>query len=150
MVDFKNMAARVQCSSPESIFFVVDFRDYQLCDAEDPSDVESFLAFVDEPARIIGLSCMANLLPFTILSAEALNAPYPYGTIVLGGVGPTAAEHEILTRFPWIDIISWGEGELTRPELLEALTKKGDLAGVAGISYGAGGEGRHNPRPTAK
>src|SRR5512144_2165073 len=53
----------------EQAGFTVDFRDYQLCDSNDPFDLEAFLAFVSDPAPVIGLSCMANLLPFTILAA---------------------------------------------------------------------------------
>src|SRR5512144_1235107 len=70
----------------EAAGFTVDFRDYQLCDSYDPFDLETFLAFVAHPAPVIGLSCMANLLPFTLLAAEALKARYPDRKIVLGGV----------------------------------------------------------------
>lgn len=123
----------------------VDFRDYQTCEADYPFDINVFLQFLDDPAPIVGLSCMANLLPFTILAAQALKARYPDRTIILGGVGPTAVEEKILTRFPWIDIIARGEGELTGPELLKTLAGKGDLSAVAGISYGENGTVRHTP-----
>lgn len=129
----------------EAAGFSVDFRDYQLCDAEDPFDIDAFLGFLENPAAIIGLSCMANLLPFTILAAKELKARYPDRTIILGGVGPKAVEDAILTRFPWIDVISRGEGELTGPELLKVLRQKGDLSTVAAISYHEKGSVRHNP-----
>jgi anaerobic magnesium-protoporphyrin IX monomethyl ester cyclase len=122
----------------EDAGLIVDFRDYQACEEEDPFDMETFLAFLESPAAVIGLSCMANLLPFTILAAKAFKERYPDRTIVLGGVGPKAVEEAILTRFPWIDVICRGEGELTGPELLHALKRKTDLSSVAGISY------RHN------
>ena len=70
--------------------FTVDFRDYQLSDSDDPFDVEAFLSFVADPAPVIGLSCMANLLPFTLLAARALKDRYPDRKIVLGGVGTKA------------------------------------------------------------
>ena len=54
----------------------MDFRDYQLSEADDPFDVETFLAFVADPAPVVGLSCMANLLPFTLLAAQALKERY--------------------------------------------------------------------------
>jgi radical SAM superfamily enzyme YgiQ (UPF0313 family) len=129
----------------EAAGFSVDFRDYQLCDAEDPFKIESFLTFLEKPAPVIGLSCMANLLPFTILSAKALKERYPDRTIILGGVGPKAVEHAILSRFPWIDVISRGEGELTGPELLKAVTQKGNLSRVASVSYRENGTVRHTP-----
>jgi radical SAM superfamily enzyme YgiQ (UPF0313 family) len=88
---------------------------------------------------------MANLLPFTILAAKALKAQYPDRTVILGGVGPKAVEDKILSRFPWIDIIARGEGELTGPALLAALHSNGDLSAVAGVSYRENGSVRHTP-----
>ncbi len=129
----------------EDAGFSVDFRDYQLCEADDPFETDTFLDFLDDPAPLIGLSCMANLLPFTILASEALKARYPDRTVILGGVGPKAVEHKILSRFPWIDIICRGEGELTGPELLRALKHGEDPAAVAGISFRQNGHIRHTP-----
>ena len=107
----------------EAAGFTVDFRDYQLCESEDPFDLDAFLNFAAEPAPVIGLSCMANLLPFTLLAAEALKARYPDRKVVLGGVGTKAVEDKILRRFPAIDVIARGEGEETGPELLRALKR---------------------------
>jgi len=129
----------------EDAGFSVDFRDYQLCEAEDPFDTGTFLDFLQDPAPIIGLSCMANLLPFTLLAAQALKKRYPDRIVILGGVGPKAVEHKILSRFPWIDLISRGEGELTGPELPGALQHAGDLSTVKGISYRTNGDIRHTP-----
>ena len=125
--------------------FQVDFRDYQTVASDDPFDMDVFLSFVANPARCIGLSCMANLLPFTILAARALKRRYPDRLIVLGGVGSKAVEDKILERFPWIDVICRGEGELTGPEMLTALRDGGEPASVDGISYRTG-DGRivHN------
>jgi radical SAM superfamily enzyme YgiQ (UPF0313 family) len=124
--------------------FTVDFRDYQLNDFGDPFDVEAFLSFVADPAPVIGLSCMANLLPFTLLAAKALKERYPDRKIVLGGVGTKSVEDKVLNRFPWIDVIARGEGEQTGPELMRALDG-GDLAVVQGISYRKDGSIAHNP-----
>jgi len=126
----------------EDAGFTVDFRDYQTCPADDPFDLDTFLEFVHDPAPVIGLSCMANLLPFTLLAARALKARYPDRVIVLGGVGPKAVEDKLLRRFPWIDVIARGEGETLGPELLRAL-HGGDLAEVRGISYRHNGDIRH-------
>ncbi len=105
----------------EAAGFAVDFRDYQLCPYTDPFDLEAFCAFCDDPAPVIGLSCMANLLPFTILAARKIRRRWPDRVIVLGGVGPKSVERQILERFGWIDAICRGEGERTGPELLAAL-----------------------------
>jgi radical SAM superfamily enzyme YgiQ (UPF0313 family) len=128
----------------EAAGFTVDFRDYQLWETEDPFDLEAFLTFAADPAPVIGLSCMANLLPFTILAAEALKARYPDRKIVLGGVGTKSVEEKILRRFSWVDVIARGEGEATGPDLMRALDG-GSLDSVLGISYRHNGSIAHNP-----
>jgi anaerobic magnesium-protoporphyrin IX monomethyl ester cyclase len=128
----------------ENAGFTVDFRDYQLSEAADPFDMESFISFMANPSKVIGLSCMANLLPFTMLAARALKEHFPGVTIVLGGVGSKSVEDKILNAFPWIDIIARGEGEQTGPELLRAL-QNGGLHSVHGISFRENGSILHNP-----
>ena len=124
----------------------VDFRDYQTAPYDDPFDLANFLEFVKDPAPVLGLSCMANLLPFTLHAMRTLKERYPDRVLVLGGVGSKAVEDKILARFPWVDVIARGEGEITGPELVRTLREGGDLAGVAGISYrAADGAIRHNP-----
>jgi anaerobic magnesium-protoporphyrin IX monomethyl ester cyclase len=125
----------------------VDFRDYQLCPAEDRFDLNVFLDFVGEPADVIGLSCMANLLPFTMLAARALRERFPDRRIILGGVGSKSVEEQVLQRFPWIDVICRGEAEICGPALLAALKRGEDLAAVPGISYRCGGKIKHTRRP---
>ncbi len=129
----------------EQAGYTVDFRDYQVVDSDEPFDMEVFLEFLRDPAPVIGLSCMANLLPFTILAMKALRERYPDRTLVLGGVGSTAVDDKILTRFPWIDLICRSEGERTAPELLGVLKQGGDLAAVDGISFRQNGDVRRNP-----
>lgn len=117
----------------EDAGFTVDFRDYQLNEYQDPFTVEHILDFLADSAPIVGFSCMANLLPFCILAMKAFRERYPEKTLILGGVGAKSVEHEILQRFPWIDLIAVGEGEVTGPELLRALQEKRDLTEVSGL-----------------
>ncbi len=123
----------------------VDFRDYQTVDSDRPFDMDVFLDFLRNPAPVIGLSCMANLLPFTILAMKALRQRYPGHALVLGGVGSKAVEEKILSRFPWIDIICRGEAERTGPELLATIRRGGDLAAVDGLSFRSNGRIVHTP-----
>ena len=117
----------------EDAGFTVDFRDYQLCEAEDPFDMVKLLEFIKNPAPVIGLSCMANLLPFTMLAFKALRQRYPDRTLILGGVGSKSVEDKILSRFPWLDIICRGEAEHAGPELLRSLSDGQDLSLVKGL-----------------
>ena len=129
----------------EDAGFDVDFRDYQTCASDTPFDMDVFLEFLAGPAPVIGLSCMANLLPFTLLALRALCERYPDRTLVLGGVGSKAVEDKLLRRFPWMDVICRGEGELTAPDLLRTLQSDGDLANVPGISFQRDGQIVHTP-----
>jgi anaerobic magnesium-protoporphyrin IX monomethyl ester cyclase len=129
----------------EDAGFAVDFRDYQCVASDEPFDMAVFLEFVRDPAPVIGLSCMANLLPFTILAMRALRERFPDRTLVLGGVGSKAVEEQILTRFPWIDIICRGEAERTGPELLRTIQRGGNLTTVDGVSFRRNGSVLHTP-----
>ena len=122
----------------EQAGFEVDFRDYQGFETNDPFETESIMKFLENPAPILGVSCMANLLPFTLLALKEFKSRYPDVTVVIGGVGPTAVERQIIEKFDWIDIIGRGEGEITVPLLVKALKEGGDLSQVPGISYRAG------------
>ncbi len=129
----------------EDAGFRVDFRDYQTCPSDDPFDLDTFLEFLKNPAPIIGLSCMANLLPFTMLAIRAIRDAYPDCQVVLGGVGSKGVEDKILQRFPWVEVICRGEGERTGVELVQQLTNGKQLDQVDGISFrAANGSIRHN------
>jgi len=129
----------------EDAGFAVDFRDYQRVESDDPFDRRVLVDFLRDPAEVIGLSCMANLLPFAILAMRTLREAYPGRTLVLGGVGSKAVEEQILRRFPWIDVICRGEAELTGPELLRTIQRGGDLAAVDGVSFRRNGRIVHTP-----
>jgi radical SAM superfamily enzyme YgiQ (UPF0313 family) len=131
----------------EDAGLAVDFRDYQCVDSDSPFDMQVFLDFLRDPAPVIGLSCMANLLPFTLLAMRALAERYPDRTVVLGGVGTKAVEEQILSRFPWVQIICRGEAERSGPELVAALREGRDLAAVPGLSFRTNGRIVHTPDP---
>jgi radical SAM superfamily enzyme YgiQ (UPF0313 family) len=132
-------------SALEENGYGVDLRDYQLSSGPGMFDVEHTLGFLEDSTAIVGFSCMANLLPYTLLVAQALKARNPEKTVILGGTGPTAVERGILERFEAIDLIVRGEGECTVIELIEALAGKRRLDGVDGISYRCNGSVAHNP-----
>ena len=119
----------------EKAGFPVDFRDYQLNTYEDPFSIDNCIEFLSDSAPIIGISVMANLLPFAVLLAAELKNRYPEKTIILGGVGAKSVEKEILERFPGIDIISYGEGEAAGPILIEHLTNGKNLSTCPNIFY---------------
>jgi len=115
--------------------FIVDFRDYQLNNYNDPFETDNILDFLKDSADIVGFSCMANLLPFTILAIKKFKEKYPDKTVLLGGVGPKAVEKKIIKEFPWIDIIVRGEAENTLPLLLKALIDKKPIDNINGLTF---------------
>lgn len=135
-------------SALEAAGFTVDFRDYQMHDAEEPFSSAEILRALEGSAPIVGFSCMANLLPFTLLAMREVKRAHPDKTLVLAGVGPKSVEEAILERFDWVDLIVRGEAEVSAPLLLAALTSGGDLSRVPGISFrDADGHVRHTERP---
>jgi anaerobic magnesium-protoporphyrin IX monomethyl ester cyclase len=131
----------------EAAGFEVDFRDYQLHEADELFSSDEILRFLDSPAPVVGFSCMANLLPFTLLAMRDFKAAHPQCTLLLAGVGPKSVETMILERFPWVDIIVRGESENSAPILLAALKHSKSLENVPGISYRSASGVRHNERP---
>lgn len=134
-------------SALEEAGFVVDFRDYQMHEAGDPFSADEVLRFLDGPASVVGFSCMANLLPFTLMAMNRVKEAYPDKTLILAGVGPKAVEHLIMERFDWVDIIVRGEAEQIAPQLIHALKHNMPLKDVPGISFRDGATVVHTPRP---
>lgn len=133
----------------EQAGFSCDLRDYQQHVSDDPFSSEAIADFCRDPAPIIGLSCMANLLPFTIMAARKLRELYPDRLIVLGGVGAKSVECAVLEAFPWIDVVAHGEGERTIVELLRAVKARRSLECVAGLAVrrADGGVQLNPPQP---
>jgi radical SAM superfamily enzyme YgiQ (UPF0313 family) len=124
----------------ENAGFSVDFRDFQLNEYDEPFDNDRIIEFLEGSADIIGFSCMANLLPFVLLAMKAVKERFPGKFLILGGVGAKSVETKILERFPWIDCIAAGEGEVTGPQLVGALKRGSDLRDVPGL-YLRGSDG---------
>jgi radical SAM superfamily enzyme YgiQ (UPF0313 family) len=149
--------------SLEQAGFTVDFRDFQLCAADDLFSETAMTAFLADSADVLFVSCMANLLPFTLLALRRFKQQHPAVTVVLGGVGPFAVELRILEVCPWIDVIGIGEGERSTPLLLHAIKAQTghrgggpvggaahtplDLSTVPGIAWRKEGRPVRNPPP---
>lgn len=90
----------------------VELVDYQLFSDAQKFDVDLFVEALDDLAPLVGIGCMSNLLPFSILAARRIKRAQPDCRIVLGGVGPSPVASELLRAFPFIDCVVEGEGEL--------------------------------------
>jgi anaerobic magnesium-protoporphyrin IX monomethyl ester cyclase len=132
-------------SALEGAGFEVDLRDYQRHHSDDLFSADAIADFCRDPAPIIGLSCMANLLPFAILAARELRRRHPDRLIVLGGVGAKSVETAVLEAFPWIDAVAHGEGERTVLELVRATRAGAPVDAVRGLAVRTRDGVRFNP-----
>ena len=119
-------------SALEEAGFQVDYRDYQMHEAEELFSADEVARFLEGSAPVVGFSCMANLLPFTLLAMRRFKELHPEKTLILAGVGPKSVEAKILQRCPWVDLIVRGEAERSAPILLDALTRHHQLWGAGG------------------
>ncbi|TDJ73665.1 MAG: B12-binding domain-containing radical SAM protein [Planctomycetota bacterium] len=98
---------------------------------------------------VLGLSVMGATLPIALAIARRVRARAAETSIVLGGPGTTGVDRVVLERFPWIDAVVRGEGEVTLPELLGRFAAGRELAGVRGTTWrdAAGAVHREDDRP---
>ncbi len=106
-----------------------ELKDYQFAEMLDPFHLDIFKEFIGETADIVGISSMANLLPFVIHCAEDLKRERPDLRIVLGGVGASPVATEIIQSFPFIDYVVVGEGEQAIIDIVEGKAKQGVVQG---------------------
>jgi hypothetical protein len=112
---------------------------------------------LDDPvARIIelGQSNKLTAIGFTVMPGPQLNhavvdarrikAALPDAPIVWGGYFPSQ-HYETVLQDDAIDIIVHSQGEQTFLELVDVLTRGGDLSSILGLIYKENGAIRHNP-----
>lgn len=117
----------------------VDFRDYQFYKAENPFDPDNIVSFLKDSSDIIAISTMCNFLPFIVLALKKIKQQLPHKVIILVGPGPTSVARQLLSAFPFIEIIVLGEGEETIVELMNQLASHKNLDDVAGIAFRSDG-----------
>ncbi len=118
----------------EKVGCCVDFRDYQTASYINPLNLESMIDFFAECEDTIGISCLFNVIPFLLPALKKIKAEHPEKTIILGGPGPSSTAEKLVERFPFIDVVVKGEGELTAVDLAKGLPYKD----VKGIVYNTG------------
>ena len=102
------------------------------------------------PCDVLGLSVMGATTPIALAIARRVRAAAgERPLIVLGGPGTTGIDAALVERFPWIDAVVRGEGEVTLPALLERWAAGAPLDGISGVTHrgpgGVGGAARREP-----
>lgn len=87
-------------------------------------------------------TCNTYLVARTLETAKKVN---PRILTVAGGQHFTATAEESLEKYPEIDVIVRGEGEVTLTELVKRLDSGLSIKHVKGASYRHNGQIRHNP-----
>lgn len=124
----------------------VDLRDLQFLDWELFASPDAIAAAIGETHRIVGLSCMADLLPLTVAVAQRLKQADPERVVVLGGWGPSTVSAQLVDAFKWIDFVARGEGDESLPNLILSLsTPGGDPTKVKGLDGWWDGRRLHTP-----
>jgi len=88
-----------------------------------------------EKPDLIGMSFGTQIRFSAFDLARLIKKNFPQIPLVVGGPHPTLTYQDLLENIPEIDIVLRGEGEISFVNLVKTIEKKGDLAGVKGISF---------------
>jgi radical SAM superfamily enzyme YgiQ (UPF0313 family) len=100
---------------------------------------------VDFEPHLACFSVQCTTYPPALMIAEELKKLRPRIKIVFGGHNASFVDEATLSRFPQVDAIVRGEGELTFPELVDGLDDKVLLRDVPGITFREGVRIVRNP-----
>ncbi|MFQ5409313.1 MAG: B12-binding domain-containing radical SAM protein, partial [Anaerolineales bacterium] len=121
--------------------------DYEIVDANLVDDgAERIIARGREtPLTAIGFTVMPGpQLNHAVADAKRIKAALPGAPIVWGGYFPSQHANTILQE-EYVDYCIHSQGEQTFRELVDVLSRGGDLASIAGLSYRDEGKIHHNP-----
>jgi len=102
------------------------------------SDEEIIASIVAENPMCVGMTIFGCSLPHAQKLATAIKAEWPECLIVIGGYHPSTVPSCI--DYPDFDYAVIGEGEITFPELLNAVLNDTPLQQVKGIAFVQNGE----------
>ncbi len=96
---------------------------------------ESVQLILQENPDLVGFSVQCTTFPAVVRITELLRMQKPGLKIVLGGHDVSFADQLTLEKFPWIDAVIRGEGELTFKELASAYAEGKTPAGISGTTW---------------
>jgi len=104
-----------------------------------------------EDPDVVGFSTLASSGRTAAITASEVKKKNPEVNIVFGNYYATFNTERIMQKYPWVDIIARGEGEVTTLELAECLKNEGKLKSILGITFREKGEVISTPdRPLIK
>jgi radical SAM superfamily enzyme YgiQ (UPF0313 family) len=88
-----------------------------------------------EDPDLVAFSAQCATFPAVVRIAQLLKQVKPGIKIVAGGHDVSFVAERTLERFPWIDAVVRGEGEITLPELAQAYSNGGDGNDIDGVTW---------------
>ena len=131
-----NLAASLRASAHRSVIldFVLALRDGSLqAGTVLYDDCASRIAA--EAPDLVAFSAQCTTYPPTIAIARRVRERLPAARVVIGGHNASFVDTATLERYPWVDAVVRGEGEVTFGELADAWAEGGDAAQVAGVTW---------------
>lgn len=120
--------ASALCSSG----FDVEYYDF----SESKETIHTFADFIRrKQPRIIGFGPITSLFPQSILLSNIAKNISPSTVVIMGGHHVSALDIETLEKNFVVDVVVRGEGEITTPELVDALLRNGHLNKIKGVTY---------------
>jgi radical SAM superfamily enzyme YgiQ (UPF0313 family) len=96
--------------------------------------------------RIVAFSLHWHPQSYEVLEqARQVKEAFPEVFVLLGGLTASFYHREIMERFPWVDAVIRGEGEVPLLHLLEAVTNRGRLEQIPNLTWRKGRQVRENP-----
>lgn len=129
---------------PRIIDLVLALRTGELpCDAKIYQHATGLI--LDSAPELVAFSAQCTTYPAIVQIARLLRRERPALKIVVGGHNASFLDRPTLARFPVIDAVVRGEGEVTFPALVAAWQAGAEPAAVAGVTWRRGGEIVVNP-----
>lgn len=89
--------------------------------------------------RVVALSLHWHPQSYEVLEwARRIKEAFPHTFILLGGLTASFYHREIMERFPWVDAVIRGEGEVPLLQLTEAVIKGGALEQIPNLTWRRG------------
>lgn len=136
-----NLALKYLYSSVENRKVTLDLQEYTINHPED----HVFTEILRKEYDMVCFSCYIWNVEQTVYLAENLKKADPSLVILMGGPEVCHDAYAFLARYPFVDMVISGEGEVPFGQLMDALTAEAHLGSIKGLSFRQEGEIQMNP-----
>ena len=90
---------------------------------------------MEEAPDLVGFSAQCTTYPAVLQICRKIKNKKPDVKVVIGGHNASFVDQLTLQRYPFVDCIVRGEGEITFKELVDAYESGNSVEGIAGVTY---------------